>query len=141
MVRLAMVNDAAQLKALNEEFNGKGEATVESIEKSLTGNKRELVMIDEENGQITGFLCIQLKKSFCYIEYLPEITEVYVRQACRRKGIAKAMITFAEELLQNYPVFECGLLTGEDNAAAQAVYHSLGYQIDGELHFSKKLRP
>lgn len=139
MVRLAAAGDAASLKILNEEFNGKGEATAESIESSLRENRQELVIVDEENGLLTGFLCVQLKKSFCYLEYMPEITELYVREAYRRKGIARAMLTFAETLLRAYPLSECGLLTGEENMPAQAVYRSLGYREDGELHFSKEL--
>ena len=26
-----------------------------------------------------GLVCVQLKKSFCYDDYMPEITEVYVK--------------------------------------------------------------
>ena len=97
MVRKATVNDAEQLCVLNEEFNGTGETTVDHIRNSLMNNQQEVVIVDEENGMLTGFVCVQLKKSFCYDAYMPEITEVYVNPAYRKKGIAGKMIAFAED--------------------------------------------
>ncbi len=97
MIRLATVNDAEQLDILNIEFNGENEITLENIKESLLNNQQEVVFVADDNGLLGGFVCVQLKKSFCYDEYMPEITEVYVKQAYRKRGIASAMITFAEE--------------------------------------------
>ena len=94
MVRIATVQDAAQLEILNNEFNGEGETTLENIRASLAGNKQEIVVVDETDGELTGFVCVLLKKSFCYDDYTPEITEVYVKPHYRRNGIARAMITY-----------------------------------------------
>ena len=103
MVRKATVNDAEQLRALNDEFNGKSETTIENIRQSLLSNQQEIVIVDDENGVLTGFICVQLKKSFCYDEYMPEITEVYVRPAYRKQGIASQMISYAEDYcIKNY---------------------------------------
>ena len=76
MVRLAAGEDAPQLEILNNEFNGVG-VSHKYIKQSLLSNEREIVVVDEEDGIIAGFVCVQLKKSFCYEEYMPEITEVY----------------------------------------------------------------
>ena len=97
MVRIATVQDAEQLEFLNNEFNGEGETTLDNIRSSLANNKQEVIVVDEQNGELTGFVCVQLKKSFCYDDYMPEITEVYVKPQHRRNGIARAMITYAEE--------------------------------------------
>ena len=140
MVRIATVQDAAQLETLNNEFNGEGETTLENIRASLAGNKQEIVVVDETNGELTGFVCVQLKKSFCYDDYMPEITEVYVKPHYRRNGIARAMITYAEEYCkQRLPIHKFELLTGTENDGAQSVYAKLGYSEDGELHLSKRL--
>ena len=139
MVRKATENDAEQLAALNEEFNGAGETDVDSIRKSLLYNRQEVVFTDDENGVLTGFVCVQLKKSFCYDDYMPEITEVYVRPAYRNRGIAGNMISFAEEYCgRNYPLHKYELLTGKENRIAQALYRKLGYSNDGELHLTKR---
>ena len=140
MVRIATVQDAAQLEILNNEFNGEGETTLENIRASLAGNKQEIVVVDETDGELTGFVCVQLKKSFCYDDYMPEITEVYVKLRYRRNGIARAMITYAEEYCKShYPLHKFELLTGDENDGAQSVYTKLGYSEDGELHLAKRL--
>ena len=47
MIRLASVDDAAELELLNAEFNGKGKTTEESIRASLLTNRREIVIAQE----------------------------------------------------------------------------------------------
>lgn len=141
MVRKAIPNDAEQLYMLNDEFNGIGETTIDNIKDSLMNNQQEIVIVDEEEGVLTGFVCVQLKRSFCYSEYMPEIAEVYVKPSYRKRGIASGMITFAEEYCsQNYPLCKYELLTGKKNTTAQAVYNKLGYTDDNKLHMSKKIR-
>ncbi|MFT3951015.1 MAG: GNAT family N-acetyltransferase [Oscillospiraceae bacterium] len=138
MVRIATVNDAVQLNELNNEFNGKGETTIEQISDSLLNNKQEIVVVDEEDDILVGFVCVQLKKSFCYDVYMPEITEVYVKQAYRRRGISRNMMTFAEDYCcKNYEFYNMELLTGKENFSAQSVYKKLGYRNDQEIHMKK----
>lgn len=139
MVRIATVQDAQQLEILNNEFNGEGETTLDHIRSSLADNKQEIVVIDEMNGELTGFVCVQLKRSFCYDACMPEITEVYVRPQYRKRGIARAMITFAQEhCRKRYPLHKFELLTGKGNTVAQRVYSGLGYAEDGEIHMVKR---
>ena len=141
MVRNATVNDAEQLGVLNDEFNGAGETTLNNIRNSLMCNQQEVVIVDDENGVLTGFVCVQLKKSFCYDDYMPEITEVYVRPAYRESGIASRMISFAEDYCnKNYPLHKYELLTGTENLIAQSLYNKLGYIDDRELHLSKRIK-
>ena len=140
MVRIATVQDAEQLEILNGEFNGEGETAADYIKNSLADNKQEVVVVDEQNGELTGFVCVQLKKSFCYDCCMPEITEVYVKPRYRRGGIARSMIIYAEEYCKaRYPLYKFELLTGTDNIDAQSVYAKLGYAKDGELHLVKKI--
>ena len=142
MVRLASVGDAGELERLNAEFNGKGKTTEESIRASLLTNRREVVIVaDGKNGKLAGFVCVQLKKSFCYEDFMPEITEVYVRPDYRRRGIAREMLTFAQEYCKKiYPLHSFELLTGSDNTAAQKLYSALGFEYDGETHMSKQVK-
>lgn len=141
MVRIAIAGDAEQLSALNDEFNGKDETTIDNIRNCIINNKQEVVIVDDEDGVLAGFVCVQLKKSFCYDEYMPEITEVYVNPMYRKRGIASEMITFAEDYCtKNYPPHKFELLTGKKNVIAQSVYGKLGYVDDGELHLSKRIK-
>ena len=139
MVRIATVQDAEQLEILNNEFNGEGETTLDNIRYSLANNEQEVIVVDEQNGELTGFVCVQLKKSFCYDEYMPEITEVYVKPQYRRCGVARTMIAYAEEYCKShYPLHKFELLTGAENDVARIVYAELGYCEDAELHLAKR---
>lgn len=136
MIRLATINDAEQLYTLNDDFNGSGNTTIESIKESLACNKQEVVVVAEENDVLVGFVCVQLKKSFCYAECSAEITEVYVKPEYRKRGIAGAMISFAEEFCEEeYSVHKFELLTERNNSTAKSVYGKLGYKEDEEIHF------
>ena len=137
MIRTATVHDAKQLLILNDEFNGKG-ATLDAVINSLENNPQEIVVVAEENSKLVGFLCIQIKKSFCYDDYSPEITELYVTPEYRRKGLASNMMEFAKTYCnQTYPIHKLELYTGEKNITAQTFYKSLGYTGKLEFHFSK----
>ena len=139
MARIATVQDAEQLEILNNEFNGEGETTLDNIRASLADNKQEIVVVDEMNGELTGFVCVQLKKSFCYDEFMPEITEVYVKPQYRRCGVARTMIAYAEEYCKShYPLHKFELLTGAENDVARIAYAKLGYCEDAELHLAKR---
>lgn len=46
MVRVATEKDAGQLEALNNEFNGEGETTLDHIRSSLADNRQEIVVVD-----------------------------------------------------------------------------------------------
>lgn len=141
MVRKATISDAEQLSVLNDEFNGAGETTIDNIRNSLINNQQEVVIVADEDGILAGFVCVQLKKSFCYDKYMTAITEVYVNPAYRKKGIASEMITFAEDYcIRNYPLHKYELLTGKENHIAQSVYSKLGYENDNEFHLSKRIR-
>ena len=101
--------------------------------------KQEIVVVDEMNGELTGFVCVQLKKSFCYDEYMPEITEVYVKPQYRRCGVARSMIAYAEEYCKShFPLHKFELLTGAENDVARIAYAKLGYCEDAELHLAKR---
>ena len=141
LIRRALPDDAGQLSVLNTEFNGAGGPSPDIIRESLRANTQEEVFVAEENGVLTGFLCVQLKRSFCYADVFPEITELYVRTEYRNRGTASSLMKFAEKTcLSEYPMHRFELLTGDDNLRARALYESLGYTQDGEIHLTKTQR-
>lgn len=139
MIRLAKISDAEQLFRLNEKFNGEDESTLEYIKESLSSNQSETVIVAEENDMIVGFVCVQMKKSFCCDSYSAEITELFVDEKYRRKKYASKMIAYAESyLLSKNLIRKFELLTEKNNVAAQYLYNSLGYYHDDEIHLAKK---
>ena len=109
------------------------------METVLARNPQEVVVVAQVDGELAGFVCIQLKRSFCYREAGAEVTEVFVEKAYRRRGLARAMLAFAEAHCKwNHGVRSLALLTGRDNAPARSLYQGLGYQEDGEVHLVKE---
>lgn len=139
MIRLATADDAEQLFLLNEQFNGKNETILENIKESLSNNKQEFVVVAEESGILMGFVCVQIKKSFCYSNAMAEITEVFVDEKYRRRKYASKMIAYAEMYCtQNYSLHKLELLTGKENLEAQAMYQTQGYHEEDEILLVKR---
>lgn len=137
MVRLASRKDAEQLLLLNEAFNGEGTA-LGHIERSLSNNRQEVIVVAEEDGILVGFVCVQIKRSFCYQEALAELTEVFVAENYRRRRIASEMIAYAEaHCIKMFHIHEFALLTGKENCAAQALYRRQGYHTEDEVLMTK----
>ena len=137
VIRTATPSDAEALFHLNRAFNGEGLADAGRIRRSLAENDREIVCVAERGGQVVAFCCGQLTESMCYPEKSGEITELYVRPDARRCGIASALVRFTEQRCIERGAAELRLLTGRTNHAARALYESLGYSIDGEVHYVK----
>ena len=58
----------------------------------------------------------------------------------RRRGVAREMLTFAQEYCKKiYPLHSFELLTGSD-AAAQKLYSAIGFKCSGEIHMSKQVK-
>ena len=137
MIRLAVPGDAAGLYALNLRFNGPGVAEEDAIAASLSHNRQELVVVSDRQGELNGFMCIQIKRSLCYTAPTAEITEVFVDEPYRRRGLARAMLDFGQKCCAaKYGVTQFTVLTGDDNLPAQGLYRSAGFFRENEVLFA-----
>jgi ribosomal protein S18 acetylase RimI-like enzyme len=136
-IRWANKEDAAFLAGLNEEFN-EVRMPQEQVERSLAAGG-ELVVIGFWKGEPAAFACAQCFSSFCYGEPYAELTEMYVRESARRRGLAGGMIVLLEEGLRERGVRSLKLLTGMDNAAAIAAYKHAGFASLDHLPMEKRL--
>ncbi len=140
MIRLAAPEDAGQLFGLNERFNGPSGTTVEDMARSLGDNPRELVIVADCEGTLAGFVCVQVKYSFCYERPSAEITEVFVDEGYRRAGLGRKLLEFAERMAaERFGVSELTVLTGGDNFPAQGLYEGAGFEREDEAVFMKEL--
>lgn len=144
LIRLASLEDARELARLNRLFNGPPGTSEDMVRRSLKENPREIVVVAEPawtaTSRLSGFICLQLKYSFCYQLPTAEVTEVFVEKDSRRQGLAGAMLRFGEEYARtNFQAEEFSLLTGEDNFLAQNLYKSLGYVREDEVMFAKSI--
>ena len=137
--RLALVQDAQSLKYLNDLFNGKNCNSIERIRESLDHNTQEIVCVAEDEGVLLGFCCGQVFKSMCYEVNYGEITELFILDDYRRKGVGKGLMAFLEGEFQKHDIRSYQLFTGRDNDIAKRFYQSCGYSEDTEVMFRKRL--
>jgi len=135
--RTANINDALELKKLNDLFNGEGCNTLEDVAESLKHNEREIVCVAADGNDLVGFCCGQIFKSMCYPIYCAEITELFVMDGYRRRGIGKCLLQFTEDILIKRGVKHFHVLTGDKNITAQALYRSRGYADTSEILLDK----
>jgi len=136
-IRLAQPSDATQLHKLNELFNGDGTNTLDNIEGKLNSSREELVYVADDGERLVGFCCGHIISSVCYPVDYAEITELYVIDECRRRGIGKQLIYFIEERLKALGARHFHILTFKDNSAAIALYMSCGYKKTSETLLEK----
>jgi ribosomal protein S18 acetylase RimI-like enzyme len=136
-VRRANPEDADFLALMNDEFN-EVRISPERIAASL-GGSNELVAIGLLDGRPAGFACAQYYKSFCYTELCGEITEVYVREHARRRGLAILMLSLLEEDLRARGVRRLKIITGANNEIAIKAYEKSGYVRDTVVVLEKEL--
>ena len=140
MIRLAEPGDAAQLFELNERFNGPSGSTVELMARSLGENPQELVVVADMEGTLAGFVCVQVKRSFCYEIPSAEVTEVFVDEEYRRRGLGREMLSFAERAaIESFGALgELTVLTGGATLSAQELYNDAGFVREDEVMFLKE---
>ena len=137
LIRLANSSDAAELKKLNDAFNGEECNTVELVKESLISNEQEIVYVAADGNKLVGFCCGQILKSMCYPSNYGEITELYVIDEYRRQGIGRQLLKATENELNKRGVNHLHILTGDKNTVAQALYKSNGYVKTSEVLFDK----
>ena len=137
--RLANVSDAAELKRLNDAFNGDGCSSVEGIAISLKSNTNEIVCVAADGDKLAGFCCGLEISSMCYPNKSGEVTELFVAEEYRRQGIGRRLINEMENELAKRDVVNLCILTGDDNIKAQSLYLSCGYEDAEEMVLEKDL--
>lgn len=136
-IRWANTNDAADLVMLNDAFNGVGMSIDEVKENlALTNELIALAVIDDLP---VGFACAQYFKSFCYRGLQGEITELYITEDARGRGLATLLIVFLEEELRARDVTSVKVLTGKKNKIAIKTYERSRYSREEEVLLQKKL--
>lgn len=100
------------------------------IAARLAKNESVLLLAEDEAGRALGF--IQLYPSFCSISAAPIyiLSDLFVDPAGRRAGTGRQLMRAAEATARADGMVRLDLTTAHTNSRAQALYESLGWQLD-----------
>jgi GNAT superfamily N-acetyltransferase len=126
-VRAATPDDAAAVARLLDLFDRMG-ATPEQVAARMRACEHMLTtFLGELDGRPVGFACLRLVPHVQGDEPYAELTDIYVDAPFRRQGVAAALIAQVEAVARAAGASEVVIITGFDNAGAQATYRASGY--------------
>ena len=134
-IRLAEARDLDQLAELFDQYRQFYEcppdlgAAKNWIAENLERGRSTLFAADN-GSQLLGFT--QLYPALCSVDLVDYFVlyDLYVIEAARRQGIARALMNTASEWAKAQGADRLDLETARDNAPGQALYRDLGYQLD-----------
>jgi GNAT superfamily N-acetyltransferase len=136
--RIATLDDVAELARLNAAFNDVHEPSVRLAARLADPRRAETAILAELQGRAVGFASLRLAPCLFAADTYAELTELYVDQASRRRGVGLALVAHAERLAQQAGAEVLCLLTGFGNQVGQAFYSAAGYQ-QAQLVMCKRL--
>jgi ribosomal protein S18 acetylase RimI-like enzyme len=137
-IRLAIMKDIPELGRLNTAFNGGDESMAALAARFEDPRRIEWPVVAEVDGRLVGFAALRLAPGLFYAESHAEMTELYVENAYRRRGIGRELVRYVERMAVEMGAAELWLMTGKENFPAQEFYRSLGYEQE-DIALSKEL--
>ncbi|NJN89789.1 MAG: GNAT family N-acetyltransferase [Leptolyngbyaceae cyanobacterium SL_5_14] len=99
-----------------------------------------IIFVASNNGHIVGFTQLYPSFSSVSMKRVWILNDLFVEQACRKQGVAKLLLSTAEDFVRQTGAIRISLATQTSNIVAQSLYESLGYCKDEEFHhYSLKL--
>ena len=134
-IRLAEARDLDQLAELFDQYRQFYEcppdlgAAKNWLAENLERGRSTLFAADN-GSQLLGFA--QLYLALCSVDLVDYFVlyDLYVIEAARRQGIARALMNAASDWAKAQGADRLDLETARDNAPGQALYRDLGYELD-----------
>jgi len=137
-ISLASVKDATVIAKLNLLFNEVDESAEAITARMSDPNCVETVILAKVADKAVGFALVRVVPSVLYSTPYAELTELYVMEKFRQRGIASGLIAFAEQIAVQKGARSILVQTGDDNLSALALYKKLDYE-EYDLSLKKKL--
>ena len=131
-IRPAEPRDAGEFAELNRRFNGEPGR----LAASEAGSER--VLVAELEGALVGFACVQILRTVCSDSPWAELTELFVDDASRCRGIGAALVSEAERIAWASGCGELVLRTRGDNSEARALFEGCGYERAAHVVYRKR---
>lgn len=136
--RLATSQDAAEIARLNRLFNEVSLPPAHYASRLSDPSRVESFILAEIEGQVVGFAGLRISPTVLYREPHAEITEMFVMEDFRRRGVGRALIEHAEQMAHEKGASEIIVATDFYNHGAQELYRSLGF-CHHDITLSKEL--
>lgn len=121
---MALPEDAVQLAAIDELSRGERVNPDHYVTFCEAGG-RSFALVWSHGGEIAGFLACSWVLDEATLHY------VAVRPLSQKCGLGRTLMSAAMTDLKNRGINRCLLEVRESNLAAQALYHSAGFDLDG----------
>lgn len=128
LVRDAHEDDAQVLSQLLTEFTHLTVTAAQIHQRLVRSQGVEHPLVAELDGQVVGFASLRLLNYLGEDAPYAEISELFVLERYRRRGIARLLMIEMEVRARAAGASSLAVLTAADNDTAVALYHALGYQ-------------
>jgi GNAT superfamily N-acetyltransferase len=126
-IRQATPDDAPELAHLLDQFDNMRATPEQVTARMLVCQNVLTTFIGVLDGQPVGFACLRLIPHLQGDQPYVELTDIYVDAPFRRQGLARALIAHVEAAARAAGAGGLVIITGFDNAGAQAAYRASGY--------------
>lgn len=126
-IREAVAADAVEIARLNAAFNGSDETPDVYATRLADASRVDTPVVAIVDGRMVGLANLRLVKPLFHPDRYAEITEMFVEEAYRRRGIGRALLAQAETLARRAGARQMLILTDFYNDVAQRLYRSMGY--------------
>lgn len=137
-IREAGIHDAPEIARLNAAFNGSHEAAEAYAARFADETRVDFAVLALVGERAVGLANLRLVKPLFYPDCYAEITEMFVEEDFRRKGIGRALLAQAEEMARQAGARQMLILTDFYNDVAQSLYRAMGY-THYDIALSKEL--
>jgi ribosomal protein S18 acetylase RimI-like enzyme len=127
-ISIATIDDAPAIAKLNLLFNEVDESAENIAARMDDPACVETVILAKVADEVVGFALVCVVPSVLYSTPHAELTELYVMEEFRQRGIASDLIAFAEKVAVQKGARSILVQTGDDNEPALALYKKFGYE-------------
>lgn len=127
-ISLASIHDAPDIAKLNRLFNEVDESPEAIAARMSDPNCVETVILAKVADKALGFALLRVVPSVLYSTPHAELTELYVLEEYRQRGIASELLAFAEQIAVQKGARSILVQTGDDNSPALSLYRKHGYE-------------